>query len=64
MKRDIDSISFVESTRGGGGGYKGRERRVQGEGEEGTRGGGGGYKWRGRRREDIDSANIVDDIAI
>ena len=49
MKWDIDSISFVEGTRGGeegtrggGGGYKGRERRVQGEGEEGTSGGGGG----------------------
>ena len=49
MKWDIDSVSFVEGTRGG--------EEGTGEGEEGTMG-------RGRRREDIDSANYVDDIAI
>ena len=34
MKWDIDSVSFVEGTRGG--------EEGTGEGEEGTRGGGGG----------------------
>ena len=48
LKYDIDGVS-LEGTRGEGGRYKRRRRRVQEKGEEGTRGGGGGYKGRGRR---------------